>query len=46
MTDVGSGAALRRCTGLDRASFEADYWSQQPLLTHHAEGFADLLVCC
>ena len=43
MTDVGSGAALRRCTGLDRSSFEAGYWAQQPLLTRHAEGFADLL---
>jgi ribosomal protein L16 Arg81 hydroxylase len=38
-----TGAALRRCTGLGCEEFERDYWSQQPLLSHHAPGFADLL---
>ncbi|HEX4017721.1 MAG TPA: cupin domain-containing protein [Frankiaceae bacterium] len=39
----GSGAALRRCTGLGRAAFGADYWSREPLLSRHPGGFADLL---
>jgi len=38
-----SGAALRRCTGLSRDAFGSDYWSREPLLSHHPEGFADLL---
>ncbi len=40
---VESGAALRRCTGLSRDEFAGSYWSSQPLLSHHAEGFEDLL---
>ena len=43
MPEIGSGAALRRCTGLDRESFEAGFWSQQPLLSHQPTGFTDLL---
>jgi lysine-specific demethylase/histidyl-hydroxylase NO66 len=38
-----SGAALRRCTGLRRDAFGSGYWSREPLLSHHPEGFADLL---
>ncbi len=34
---------MRRCTGLDRDTFGREYWSTRPLLTHHADGFADLL---
>lgn len=37
------GAALLRCTGLDRDAFAEAYWSRLPLLSRHAEGFADLL---
>jgi lysine-specific demethylase/histidyl-hydroxylase NO66 len=43
MPEIESGAALRRCTGLDRESFEAGFWSQQPLLSHQTAGFEDLL---
>jgi ribosomal protein L16 Arg81 hydroxylase len=43
VTPLETGAALRRCTGLDRDAFEASYWTQRPLLTHHEPGFADLL---
>ncbi len=37
------GATLRRCTGLDRAAFAGQYWSQRPLLWHQPDGFLDLL---
>lgn len=37
------GAALRRCTGLDRAAFGSRFWSREPLLSRHGDGFADLL---
>ncbi len=43
MSPNGSGAALRRCTGLDRDSFAEAYWSRQPLLSQHPDGFTDLL---
>jgi lysine-specific demethylase/histidyl-hydroxylase NO66 len=43
MSENAAGAALRRCTGLDRNTFGNEYWSRRPLLTHHADGFADLL---
>jgi lysine-specific demethylase/histidyl-hydroxylase NO66 len=43
VTPLGTGAALGRCTGLDRDAFEASYWTQRPLLTHHEPGYADLL---
>ncbi len=38
-----SGAALRRCTGLTRDAFGSAFWAREPLLSHHPEGFADLL---
>ena len=37
------GAALTRCTGLDRGSFSKSYWAQRPLLSQHSDGFTDLL---
>ena len=43
MSRSGPGDALRRCTGLDRDAFADAYWSQQPLLSHHPDGFSDLL---
>ena len=38
-----AGAALRRCTGLDRGTFDRAYWSRMPLLAHLDAGFLDLL---
>jgi hypothetical protein len=38
-----SGAALRRCTGLTRDAFGSAYWAREPLLSHHPDGFTDLL---
>ncbi len=43
-SDPEPGAALRRCTGLDLVSFAEGFWAQQPLLSHHPAGFADLLA--
>ncbi len=45
MSEYEPGAALRRCTGLDRAGFEQRHWSQEPLLapSRGGEGFTDLL---
>ena len=40
---IEPGAALARCTGLDRDSFSRSHWAQQPLLSHHSAGFTDLL---
>ncbi len=39
----GPGAALRRCTGLTRDAFGSAYWAREPLLSHHPQGFTDLL---
>ncbi len=43
MSSSESGAALLRCTGLDRTTFGERYWAHAPLLTRHATGFTDLL---
>jgi lysine-specific demethylase/histidyl-hydroxylase NO66 len=44
LSDHEPGAALRRCTGLDRTTFEEAYWSRWPLVARQVDGgFADLL---
>lgn len=43
MSQSESGAALGRCTGLDRAVFAQEYWSRRPLQSHSSAGFLDLL---
>lgn len=46
MSGYEPGAALRRCTGLDRAEFETAYWSSRPLVARRVggpDGFSDLL---
>lgn len=46
MSDHEPGAALRRCTGLDRAAFEEAHWSNWPLVARQVDGglgFSDLL---
>ena len=42
-TGAQAGTALRRCTGLTRDAFGSAYWGREPLLSHHPDGFTDLL---